>query len=77
MKIKEVIQTPVGTIVSFYKKIPNRVTGKMITVNGVDFHKIKSVPVESDIDILVEKTQNLKVGQIVEFVYHLDCYKYL
>lgn len=68
MKIKEVIQTPVGTIVSFHEKIPNRVTGKMITVDEIDFYKIKSVPVESDIDIFIEKTQNLKVGQIVRFV---------
>ncbi|QTU83294.1 hypothetical protein J7S27_01905 [Carnobacteriaceae bacterium zg-C25] len=68
MKIKEIIQTPVGTIVSFYSKIPSRVMGKTITVDGINFHKIKGVPISSDIDIFIEKTQELKVGQTVIFV---------
>ena len=65
MTISEIFQTPFGTILAFSTKIPEHVVGKYIVSDKGTKHLIKGVPVESDIDIFVEKTLSFKVGDRV------------
>lgn len=65
MQISDIFQTPVGTILGFSTKVPNNIIGKYIVSEKGEKYLIKGVPVENDIDIFIEKTFLLKVGEVI------------
>lgn len=68
MKIKDVIQSPFGTILSFVEQLPQGSVGSFLTTNGNVLHKIKAAPSNVWTEVLVEKTDVFSAGQDVEIV---------
>lgn len=44
------------------------VIGKLLTADGVVFHKVKGVPFNIWTDVLIDKTDDFSIGQSVKFV---------
>ncbi|MBE6165032.1 MAG: hypothetical protein E7156_07000 [Streptococcus gallolyticus] len=67
MKIKNITQTPFGTILSLSDNLPNNSVGSYITVDGGTLHQIKGTPSNVWTEILIDKTDNFKIGQEIIF----------
>lgn len=67
MKIDNITQTPVGTILSLSENLPDNSVGNYITVDGGTLYQIKGTASNVWTEILIEKADNLEIGQEIDF----------
>lgn len=66
MHITDIFQLSTGTIVDLSEDI-SAVVGKYLTTDSIHFYRVKGTSTEFWNSLLVEKTENLSIGQEVYF----------
>lgn len=68
MRINNVTQTPFGTILSLSNDLPQNSVGNFLSVDGINLHQIKGTPSDIWTEVLIDKTDDIKIGQEVKIL---------
>ncbi|MCW6680874.1 hypothetical protein NHG33_06685 [Aerococcaceae bacterium NML130460] len=71
MKIDAVFQAPTGTVLVISGQLPNNKVGNYLQV-GNTVYKVKGSPTNDNQSILIEKTQDIKPGQEINFLKNIE-----
>ena len=71
MKVRDVTQTPFGTLLSLSDNLPENSLGNYLSVEGRALHIIKGISSDLWTEVLIEKTNEIYTGQDVSLFYNL------
>lgn len=68
MRINNITQTPFGTILSLSNDLPQNSVGNFLSVDGINLHQIKGTSSDIWTEVLIDKTDDIKIGQEVKIL---------
>ena len=71
MRIDAVFQAPTGTVLVISGQLPNNKVGNYLQA-GNAVYKVKGSPTNDNQSILIEKTQDIKPGQEINFLKNIE-----